>query len=357
MTTIRRSKTMPTEGHATRFLYTILKQLDLRSIDWSLVATELDISNGHAARMRYSRFKQQMEVSTTTTVSKPAKPKRANGKTDLGKSTKQSTKGKNPYDKSKNFDDRKCGSGGYGLEGSLKKRPAPDDFMKQDNKMNGGGYGVMGTEQMNSFAPVMFDHFANAASYWTPSPGTILSTDTSTFPYMTSMPDLQQHKQQHQQQQFPVDPFANMYLGPMPQMQTGEDVSMILNQGWAPQSYDQMFSNDSFGQNQTNPAGQLTATTTTATAATTATTNPPEWNNHTDFCFSGCCQQPPPYPVTPSLYPDVPTTDQSGDSLMSVPPAEPWVPPPPQNQWVPIKQEPGAEGNGDDIFVKVESDA
>ena len=30
-------------------------------IDWNLIASELGITNGHAARMRFSRFKQQME--------------------------------------------------------------------------------------------------------------------------------------------------------------------------------------------------------------------------------------------------------------------------------------------------------
>ena len=30
-------------------------------IDWNNVAGQLDITNGHAARMRFSRFKQQME--------------------------------------------------------------------------------------------------------------------------------------------------------------------------------------------------------------------------------------------------------------------------------------------------------
>lgn len=293
-----------------------------------------------------------MEGTTTTTVPKTAKPKKSNGKTDSGKTTKQSSKGKNPYDKSKNFDDGKCGGGSYGLEGSLKKRPAPDDFMKQDNKI--GGYGVMATEQMNNFAPVMFDPFANAASYWTPSAGTILSTDSSTFPYMMPMPDLQHHQQQ--QQQLSVDPFANMYLGPMAQQQTGEDMNMLLNQGWGPQSYDQMFSNDQLSQNHANSAAQLTAITSATPNAATASTNPPEWNNQMDFCFSGCCQPPPPYPSTPSIYREVPPTDRPGDPLMSAP-AEPWVPPPPQNQWVAIKPEPGEDGNVDDIFVKVESDA
>lgn len=280
-------------------------------------------------------------------MSKTAKPKKANGKTDPGKTTKQSTKGKGIYDKGKNFNNGKC-DGSYGSEGSLKKRPAPDDFRKHDHKM---GYGVMGTEQLNNFAPVMYDSFANGASYWTPSAGTILSTDTSTFPYMMSMPDLHQ-----QQQQFPVDPFTNMYLGPMPQLSTGVDMNTALNPGWAPQSFDQMFPNDQFSQNHTNATAPHTSTTTAAPTATTASANPTEWNNQMDFCFSGCCQPPPPYPSTPSLYPDAPT-DQSGDSLMSAPPAEPWAPPPPQNQWVPIKPEPGEEGNVDDIFVKVEAEA
>ncbi|KAI9827370.1 MAG: hypothetical protein M1826_006295 [Phylliscum demangeonii] len=45
----------------SKFLYTIIKQLDLKSIDWAAVAGELGITNGHAARMRFSRFKQAME--------------------------------------------------------------------------------------------------------------------------------------------------------------------------------------------------------------------------------------------------------------------------------------------------------
>ncbi|OJD27633.1 hypothetical protein ACJ73_00966 [Blastomyces percursus] len=66
MASLKRSKTMPADGHTARFLYTILKQLDLKSIDWNLVASQLEISNGHAARMRFSRFRQHMEGITTT---------------------------------------------------------------------------------------------------------------------------------------------------------------------------------------------------------------------------------------------------------------------------------------------------
>ncbi|OJI96375.1 hypothetical protein ASPVEDRAFT_78149 [Aspergillus versicolor CBS 583.65] len=58
---VRRSKTMPTDSPSAKFLYAIVKQLDLKGIDWNLVASQLEISNGHAARMRYHRFRNQME--------------------------------------------------------------------------------------------------------------------------------------------------------------------------------------------------------------------------------------------------------------------------------------------------------
>lgn len=77
MASLRRNKAIGTDGTTPKFLYAILKQLDLKSVkppigqyepllnnfkvDWNHVASNLDITNGHAARMRFSRFKQQME--------------------------------------------------------------------------------------------------------------------------------------------------------------------------------------------------------------------------------------------------------------------------------------------------------
>ncbi|KAI9894836.1 MAG: hypothetical protein M1814_000056 [Vezdaea aestivalis] len=54
------ARTAPIDPQA-RFLWTILKQLDHKSIDWNEVARDLKITNGHAARMRFSRFKGQIE--------------------------------------------------------------------------------------------------------------------------------------------------------------------------------------------------------------------------------------------------------------------------------------------------------
>ncbi|KAK2766232.1 hypothetical protein FQN54_007748 [Arachnomyces sp. PD_36] len=84
MASLRRSKTMPADGQTAKFLYTILKQLDMKSVDWNLVASQLEITNGHAARMRFSRFKQHME-GTTTTPRTPRPKKSKNEKAEAKK--------------------------------------------------------------------------------------------------------------------------------------------------------------------------------------------------------------------------------------------------------------------------------
>jgi hypothetical protein len=84
MASLRRNKTLSPDGQTARFLYTIIKQLDLKAIDWNLVAGSLEITNGHAARMRYSRFKQHMEGTITTQTRAPK----------AGKKEKESNEGK-----------------------------------------------------------------------------------------------------------------------------------------------------------------------------------------------------------------------------------------------------------------------
>ncbi|KAJ5540161.1 hypothetical protein N7513_008493 [Penicillium frequentans] len=61
---VQRGKVLEIEGPTPKFLYAMLKQLDLKNIDWNRVAAEQAISNGHAARMRFSRFRNQMEGKT-----------------------------------------------------------------------------------------------------------------------------------------------------------------------------------------------------------------------------------------------------------------------------------------------------
>lgn len=90
MASLRRTKNFATDGQTPIFLYTILKQLDLRSIDWNLVASSLDISNGHAARMRYSRMRQQFDGLSN----QPKAPRAKKEKDGENKSSKEKGKGK-----------------------------------------------------------------------------------------------------------------------------------------------------------------------------------------------------------------------------------------------------------------------
>ncbi|KAM3078091.1 hypothetical protein ACMFMG_002607 [Clarireedia jacksonii] len=59
---------MPNETSVNRLLWAMLSQKSLKDIDWNKVAMDpilsQEITNGHAARMRYSRFKKQMEDAT-----------------------------------------------------------------------------------------------------------------------------------------------------------------------------------------------------------------------------------------------------------------------------------------------------
>ncbi|KFY54064.1 hypothetical protein V497_08011 [Pseudogymnoascus sp. VKM F-4516 (FW-969)] len=76
---------MPSEAQMAKFMYYIVKQLDVRSVDWNLVASDMEITNGHAARMRFARFKNQMEGTVPKAraprdKSRAPKPKRAKTK-------------------------------------------------------------------------------------------------------------------------------------------------------------------------------------------------------------------------------------------------------------------------------------
>ncbi|KAJ5115304.1 hypothetical protein NUU61_001063 [Penicillium alfredii] len=68
----QRTKVIETDGPTAKFLYAIIRQLDIKTVDWNRVSEEVGISNGHAARMRYSRFRQQMDG----TASKPRNKKK-----------------------------------------------------------------------------------------------------------------------------------------------------------------------------------------------------------------------------------------------------------------------------------------
>ena len=140
MASLRRNKTLSPDGQTARFLYTIIKQLDLKAIDWNLVAGSLEITNGHAARMRYSRFKQHMEGATT----QPRTP-RAGKKEKEGKEGKEGAmKGKKRGFKEDVEDKKEAAS-------SLKEENAQDGEPVRV-KREGGGKRIKG-EPDASMAP------------------------------------------------------------------------------------------------------------------------------------------------------------------------------------------------------------
>ncbi|TAQ83608.1 hypothetical protein B7494_g8069 [Chlorociboria aeruginascens] len=86
---------MPNDNAITRLLYAILSQKCLKDIDWNKVAHDpvlsQEITNGHAARMRYSRFKKQMDgTSATRRPRNPTKRKKVEKKLPKKKERKMS---------------------------------------------------------------------------------------------------------------------------------------------------------------------------------------------------------------------------------------------------------------------------
>ncbi|KAF4625464.1 hypothetical protein G7Y89_g12702 [Cudoniella acicularis] len=83
---------MPNDNAITRLLYAILSQKCLKDIDWNKVAHDpilsQEITNGHAARMRYSRFKKQMD-GTTGIVNKQKNPRPRKSKVEKNKAVKK----------------------------------------------------------------------------------------------------------------------------------------------------------------------------------------------------------------------------------------------------------------------------
>lgn len=79
---------MPSDKQNAEFMYAMLKQLDLKYIDWTRIAAENNITNGHAARMRFSRYRAAMEgtkpsprgEASSSSKDGKARPKGAAGK-------------------------------------------------------------------------------------------------------------------------------------------------------------------------------------------------------------------------------------------------------------------------------------
>ncbi|KAI9647194.1 hypothetical protein NHQ30_003577 [Ciborinia camelliae] len=110
---------MTNDGAINRLLYAILSQKCLKDIDWNKVARDpilsQEITNGHAARMRYSRFKKQMDSTTSmpARLGKVATPRRS--RVEKKKTTKREREPK--------FKSRKDSLDGVDLQFRMKSEP------------------------------------------------------------------------------------------------------------------------------------------------------------------------------------------------------------------------------------------
>ena len=79
----RRRQALDCESTTAQFLYAIIKQLDVRNVDWQIVADAIEIPKGHAARMRFTRFKAQIDSEEGAATKTMRKKKDGAGKEQI----------------------------------------------------------------------------------------------------------------------------------------------------------------------------------------------------------------------------------------------------------------------------------
>ena len=133
----KRPKAFANDAQSAQFLYLILKQLDLKSVNWQSVADGLGIKNGHAARMRWSRYKLHADGDMTEAknkpLSKPSHPDKSKGDKRLREEDRNNLKMEDDY------------MGGKRVKHEYGYPPQPGFYP-------GPAYGFPGPQQ-NSFLP------------------------------------------------------------------------------------------------------------------------------------------------------------------------------------------------------------
>ncbi|CAK7197731.1 hypothetical protein SEUCBS139899_000379 [Sporothrix eucalyptigena] len=118
-----------------RLLYAMLKQKSLKDIDWNQVACDPalleEISNGHAARMRYSRFRTAVENQTKTTGSEKdsSTHRKTKAKAKVAKARRDAPAGKRSRDKDVDSDEADINT-------TIKADAATEDPDNEDNGPN-----------------------------------------------------------------------------------------------------------------------------------------------------------------------------------------------------------------------------
>ena len=125
----KRARAPPVSEGQTHFLYLILKQLDLKTVNWQDVADGIGIKNGHAARMRWSRFKSHTEGSSTQLQKKQQQKKKNSGE----------SKDSDDRGVSKKNQNKDGFYGGFKRGYDMSSDAAMEAAMADDGAMSGGG--------------------------------------------------------------------------------------------------------------------------------------------------------------------------------------------------------------------------
>lgn len=197
MASLRRSKVLSPDSQTAKFLYTIIKQLDLKAIDWSEVASGLEITNGHAARMRYSRFKAQIEGLPTQSKPRAARPKK-----DAPAAAKGKGKNKPGYEPGK-VDDLNGGGDDDDCDGDLKMEQERVTVIKEERVPN--------IKQEHSVADVRIEPMAaNDTVKIKPEPGLMTPSSTVEEPTAPTVNIKQEPTTSPSTSPFPLSPTSGL---------------------------------------------------------------------------------------------------------------------------------------------------
>lgn len=131
---------MPSDKQNAEFMYAMLKQLDLKYIDWNRVAAANAITNGHAARMRFSRYRHAMENASADGDGDGGKT-RCKGAAGAARTKKRRRRGGKGEARTSEEEDDEEGGSGLGVkkgEGSVDGEEEEERRPRRRVKVEGG---------------------------------------------------------------------------------------------------------------------------------------------------------------------------------------------------------------------------
>jgi hypothetical protein len=238
---------MPQRRSSALFLHPSCSLLTnpLPQIDWNKVAHDpilsQEITNGHAARMRYSRFKKQMEGTTAVRRPRniaPASPTKK--RVEKNSKSPRKVKERNPSDAAERVKSEASESGYGTAEGTPEAGPEGANVKREH--ISGGEESLYSTgTPVNSESPTPSPGFAASqdmndmmSSFGMPGPDHLSHEHLSSahiYPGILEDPT-QAYGMGMQMSMGLVDPFENMWHQPQSQADGEESVLVKTEERW-----------------------------------------------------------------------------------------------------------------------------